>query len=75
MPNLAVSQRLTDVWRAIKALPPKYFVFLQKYRDQSTNLHWFKRMVPKMDRVPTDAQAAKDWDLSCREVDRFLRSN
>ena len=72
--RLAASRNSIDMWVAFNALPPRILVFLEKYRDRSSDPAWLKFMIPKMAKAPPNAQLVDDWNSSIRGLDRYLRS-
>ena len=71
--RLAASRNSIDMWVAFNALPPRFLVFLEKYRDRSSDPAWLKWIIPKMAKAP-HAQLVDDWNSSIRGLDRYLRS-
>lgn len=60
-----------DLMIALKALPPKFTVFLGDFRNKSSNLLWLQSM---MITVPSQARLLKDWNLLLSSLDKYLES-
>ena len=63
-----------DIWVALKALPPKFTVFLTELRKKPSDLLWLEQMMTTVPRGEQKSLLVHDWNSSLSTLDRYRES-